>query len=523
MNRSSSALVSSPHPPSSRLLPAPKTPQSTPGIIRTDSVSFLEIVTHPHHPIDRPQLAFLSAPLLSLLYLYPLNNTWALKHIALTSLHTKIGRQTSSKTAPREQNEFFDSKVLSRQHAEVWEEVERLSSKRHESDPFELKSDNIIVCPSFRPLLFFLSPCSLLPPSQDLGIDIAGEDNKVIIHHKVATRVVRCLGEVALAAAPEDARWLWYRWGAAWAATPICYGAGRRWRHGRGQQPQGAIDCLGGLNSGVNGLGSGEGVNGAQQQTQQNFPFATRPLPSASSSPVPATAPPATCPGPRNMSGIGLKPHGKTGLTFNMILSRLQGEVQKSCEMGTELGGLRGVMGEPANLPLFPAYLPPVRALPPDIAQSLSPSHPAATAAAPAAAGNSSAGLPTTPVAVPAAISKEAARKEEEVAAEGSGTSMTLSSPPPDEQMTSVGATSSSATVSTSTTTSDTNDATHPHAPSGHHQGPADAAVRHAGVARRPSRASASAGGHTARAGGDEKGGGGVEGDDYAGAGGGWA
>lgn len=56
------------------------------------------------------------------LYLYPLNDTWAHKHITLSNQHTKIGRQTSSKTAPGERNGFFDSKVLSRQHAEVWEE-----------------------------------------------------------------------------------------------------------------------------------------------------------------------------------------------------------------------------------------------------------------------------------------------------------------------------------------------------------------------------------------------------------------
>jgi hypothetical protein len=56
------------------------------------------------------------------LYLYPLNDTWAPKHITLSNQHTKIGRQTSSKTAPGERNGFFDSKVLSRQHAEVWEE-----------------------------------------------------------------------------------------------------------------------------------------------------------------------------------------------------------------------------------------------------------------------------------------------------------------------------------------------------------------------------------------------------------------
>jgi hypothetical protein len=56
------------------------------------------------------------------LYLYPLNDTWHPKHISLTNQRTKIGRQTSSKTAPGERNGFFDSKVLSRQHAEVWEE-----------------------------------------------------------------------------------------------------------------------------------------------------------------------------------------------------------------------------------------------------------------------------------------------------------------------------------------------------------------------------------------------------------------
>ncbi|PPQ83900.1 hypothetical protein CVT25_000695 [Psilocybe cyanescens] len=72
------------------------------------------------------------------------------------------------------------------QHAEVWEEGgkiyikdvkssngafingERPSSEGHESDPFKLKSGNII----------------------EFGIDISGEDNKAIIHDKVAARVV---------------------------------------------------------------------------------------------------------------------------------------------------------------------------------------------------------------------------------------------------------------------------------------------------------------------------------------------
>lgn len=57
------------------------------------------------------------------LYLYPLNDSFIPKHIALSNQQrVKIGRQTSAKTIPAERNGYFDSKVLSRQHAEVWEE-----------------------------------------------------------------------------------------------------------------------------------------------------------------------------------------------------------------------------------------------------------------------------------------------------------------------------------------------------------------------------------------------------------------
>jgi len=115
------------------------------------------------------------------LYLYPLNQSFEPKHISLAGgQRVKIGRQTNPKTAPAEKNGFFDSKVLSRQHAEVWEEAhkvlplfsynlsshsfqqifirdikssngtfingERLSPEGVESDPYPLKSDDIVVC-----------------------------------------------------------------------------------------------------------------------------------------------------------------------------------------------------------------------------------------------------------------------------------------------------------------------------------------------------------------------------------------
>lgn len=57
------------------------------------------------------------------LYLYPLNADSFVKHINLTNnQRVKIGRQTNARTVPAETNGYFDSKVLSRQHAEVWEE-----------------------------------------------------------------------------------------------------------------------------------------------------------------------------------------------------------------------------------------------------------------------------------------------------------------------------------------------------------------------------------------------------------------
>ena len=62
-------------------------------------------------------------PVAPALYLYPLNDSFVPKHIALLpQQRVKIGRQTNAKTVPGERNGYFDSKVLSRQHAEVWEQ-----------------------------------------------------------------------------------------------------------------------------------------------------------------------------------------------------------------------------------------------------------------------------------------------------------------------------------------------------------------------------------------------------------------
>jgi len=49
------------------------------------------------------------------------------------------------------------------------------------------------------------------------------------------------------------------------------------------------------------------------------------------------------------MGGMG-RPPGKTGLSFDVILNRLQGEVQKSRETGAELMGLTGAMGDVGDI-----------------------------------------------------------------------------------------------------------------------------------------------------------------------------
>ncbi|KAF9192994.1 hypothetical protein BGZ50_007988 [Haplosporangium sp. Z 11] len=98
-----------------------------------------------------------------ILVLEPVNGTFALKSLELTEQSkVKIGRQTGVTTAPHPSNGYFDSKVLSRVHAEVWSESgkvyirdlkssngtflngKRLCQENTESEPFELnQNDNL--------------------------------------------------------------------------------------------------------------------------------------------------------------------------------------------------------------------------------------------------------------------------------------------------------------------------------------------------------------------------------------------
>ncbi|KAL4901447.1 hypothetical protein BDW74DRAFT_83614 [Aspergillus multicolor] len=125
----------------------------------------------------------------AILTLLPINGTFEKKQITLPYFPEtlRIGRQTNAKTVPTSKNGFFDSKVLSRQHAEVWADRatgkvlirdvkssngtflngQRLSPENRESEAHEIRENDIL----------------------ELGIDIVSEDQKTIVHHKVSAKV----------------------------------------------------------------------------------------------------------------------------------------------------------------------------------------------------------------------------------------------------------------------------------------------------------------------------------------------
>jgi hypothetical protein len=125
----------------------------------------------------------------AVLALLPMNGTFERKQINVPFFPDllRVGRQTNAKTVPTPTNGYFDSKVLSRQHAEVWAEQQtgkvwirdvkssngtfvngqRLSPENRESEPHELRQHDTL----------------------ELGIDIVSEDQKTIVHHKVSAKV----------------------------------------------------------------------------------------------------------------------------------------------------------------------------------------------------------------------------------------------------------------------------------------------------------------------------------------------
>lgn len=142
-----------------------------------------------------------------------------------------------------------------------------------------------------------------IPPNQEFGIDIIGEDNKTTIHHKVAARVMCVFTE-------EDAQLA-----------------------ARLEQMQNSTGHPG-LSPQQGGSGSGSQFSFAPQG--QPGPPTTQRRPGLQSQSV----------GNMGSMGANMRPPGKSGLSFDHILSRLQGELQKSRDTSTDLQNLSNSMND---------------------------------------------------------------------------------------------------------------------------------------------------------------------------------
>ncbi|KAJ3328203.1 hypothetical protein HDU76_010410 [Blyttiomyces sp. JEL0837] len=117
-----------------------------------------------------------TVPATTILILEPLNGTFATKRLELWDEPIKIGRKVNVKVGSEPNNGIFDSKVLSRTHAEIWQEggkvwikdvkssngtfvnEVRLSEEGQLSGPHELKTGDLL----------------------EFGIDIMHDDNKTM-------------------------------------------------------------------------------------------------------------------------------------------------------------------------------------------------------------------------------------------------------------------------------------------------------------------------------------------------------
>ncbi|KAG8837485.1 hypothetical protein FRC18_009224 [Serendipita sp. 400] len=126
------------------------------------------------------------------LKLYPLNDSFVPKQIVLADRRpVRVGRQMDATTIPSERNGYFESKTLSRRHAEIWEEDGRIWIK-------DVRSSNGTYLNGVRlsPEGVESAPFELTTGDQlEFGIDIFGADGETVIHRKAVARVKSILTE----------------------------------------------------------------------------------------------------------------------------------------------------------------------------------------------------------------------------------------------------------------------------------------------------------------------------------------
>lgn len=139
--------------------------------------------------VDSTKRRFQRSQFAVVLVLAPLNATFVKKCLVVPFAPEvlKLGRQTTTRTQAAPDNGYFDSRVLSRQHAEIWADYDtgkvwlrdakssngtyinkhRLSAENTESDPHELNSEDLL----------------------DLGIDIMCNDETKQMYKKISAKV----------------------------------------------------------------------------------------------------------------------------------------------------------------------------------------------------------------------------------------------------------------------------------------------------------------------------------------------
>ena len=210
---------------------------------------------------------------------------------------------------------------------------ERLSSEGHESEPFELKSDDIVV--GLHPFTFCILALTML---KEFGIDIVGEDNKTIIHHKVAARVVCVFSEQdAQVAARAEAHQQQQQ-----QQQQVLHQHQQQQQQHQQQQYMQQAHAAAAVAVGSQGSMAHAGPSGinAPSSVTQGQPGVGAPY-----APFAAVQRRAQL-AQQGLGGMGglRTPGSKTGLSFDVILSRLQGELQKSKQTGHELDTLTGAM-----------------------------------------------------------------------------------------------------------------------------------------------------------------------------------
>ncbi|GJJ78437.1 hypothetical protein EMPS_10796 [Entomortierella parvispora] len=120
-----------------------------------------------------------------ILVLEPTNNSFAIKSLELQDqTPVKIGRQTGVTTAPHPSNGYFDSKVLSRVHAEVWADNGKIFIRDLKSSNGTFLNGRRLCAENVESEPFLLNQNDSL----EFGIDILDESG-ALLHEKVACKI----------------------------------------------------------------------------------------------------------------------------------------------------------------------------------------------------------------------------------------------------------------------------------------------------------------------------------------------